>query len=173
MRVSSRGRPAGDDQTRAAAKIPEILGFSASDAQLRAKATFWVKHREDPLVSPDRLTTAEVARMSGAPQLTKWWTQEDFRGWFLSQDTWRAELAYAFEMWVSQAAARMSQTDLMPTKEFIGLGKLLAELAGRMPRTGPTSETPLKQLTEGEARQQFDAAAKALGYLPPKTEGAR
>src|SRR5690349_2421814 len=65
------------------------LGFEPTSAQARAKAQFWRKFREDPVMEPAHVGPSDVRRLIECGEIDAWWVQPNFRPWFLHQDAWR------------------------------------------------------------------------------------
>jgi hypothetical protein len=149
-------------------RASEVLGFEPTQAQLRAKAGFWTAYQADPSIAVENLSIHDVVLLVDSPNLKQWWSDSRFRAWFLNKDEWRSQLEYAFLAWLDGAAKRLQGG--MTDKDFISLGKLLAELASKIPRVGdakPSRSEEWAKLPPAELRRKFHEVAMQLGYAPP------
>lgn len=169
MRRSSNPGYSSDD--RVATRAPEFLGYEPTPGMRRVKAQFWVQMREDPSVDPQQLSPADIQRRVDAPSLDRWWRDPLFRSWFLNKQEWVAGAEMAFELWLDQLTGRL-MSGLMSDKDLVAAGKLLSEVADKLPRTpsAASKQDPVGQLTPAQAKQKFHELATSLGYLPPPTE---
>lgn len=174
MRKSSRGAVAPAPQPMDPLDViraREFMGYEPTDLQMRTKAKMWAMYREDPLISPDNMKPSELARVLDAPSLEAWWSDPNFRSWFLQKDGWRHDTEFAFQLWMDDCLKRL-RTRSLSDKDFLAFGKLLAELTSRM--GGKREEEKEKPLSKEEAARVFEVMAPALGFvraeqLPPPT----
>lgn len=147
---------------------PTDLGWVPTVKQQKVKSNFWARYREDPVIQPDKLTAAEVTQLCGT-DVSKWWSDPGFRAWFINADSWRHQLEFLADSFLEKAMYRLL-SDELSDKDFINLGKLISEMAGRMPTKGPgTVGEKEKQLTPEQAQKLFHEAALSQGYeLPEK-----
>ncbi len=166
MRKSSRG-VTGMPSDNVAVRAPMYLGFEPNEAQMKVKAAFWSAWRDDPTVDPAKLTAAAVANLTDAPTIETWWRQDGFRQWFCNKDEWRQELEFSFALWQQKVRERLVSS-VLADKDLISLGKLLAEMSNRMPKSAGPIDKKARELTDAEARDAVAKAALSMGWTPPQ-----
>jgi len=105
--------------------------YSPTDAQRWVKARLVAEMRDDPLLDPKALSVDRLSRILGEPKLVDWMRDPEFRSWFLSNKHSAAKVEFLYDQWLDQVANRLST---MNDKDLINAGKLLAEIAYKMPR---------------------------------------
>lgn len=98
--------------------------------QRRAKAKLTVALRDDPLLVSTSLTGPTAASITGVSGVETWWLDRKFRSWFLDNYEAAAKAEFLFDQWLEEVAHRLSG---MADKDLLVAGKLLAELARKMP----------------------------------------
>lgn len=160
------GVPESNPPTRAL----DFLGFEPTPAQRLVKAAYWRAWAEDPSVDPASTTSAHVMQICDAPSIDKWWKQSGFRDWFVGREEWKIRADAAAQMWLDTVIRRLSGGGISD-KDLVGLGRVLAEVAGHTGR-GVPAEKSVGQAklppSEAEARIQFERLASALGWTPPR-----
>jgi hypothetical protein len=118
-----------------AAKLKAVtadLILDPSEAQCVAKARFWRKMSENPLYDADKISTAQIERMTGSSMLTKWWANPKFRDWFLEKE----HIYYAVSALAEKAVAVLWEVLDDPTasaKTRVDVAKLALDLKGVRP----------------------------------------
>lgn len=167
MRRSSRGlESAGVPSDGTAQMAAEFLGYVPTPGQILVKHQFWTAWRLDPSVDPKSVKPQDVLAVCDAPSIDKWWRDAGFRDWFLNREEARAKAEAAYHIWLDQTIRRLAG-GMLPGSELAQLGKLLGDMTGRSPKSQPEPAKQQKQLTEGDARAQFERVATQLGWTPP------
>lgn len=151
--------------------------FMPTAGMVQAKSLFWSIVAHDPSLLPDRMTREQVLLILGDPRLKNWYKRSGaaFHAWLLNKHEHETLAVAAYDRWIRMVPDRMRD---MQDKDFIQLGKLLAEVARRMP------ERWMKEkLVDGDVAKMDDnrlmdlllTTAKNLGWkvdIPADSPGA-
>jgi hypothetical protein len=85
-----------------------------------------------------------------------WWSDPQFKDWFLNRQDHVERVDYLYELFLDQAEKKLVDPEIQ-TKDLINMGKLLAELARKM----PDKYTKVKMLDAGLA-DMSDAELKKI-----------
>lgn len=130
----------------------------------RAKANFVVALRDDPLLVAQNVSAHAAASISGVAGVERWWTEvPQFRPWFLDRYESESRAEYLFSAFLDEIEGRMGA---MSDKDLMSAGKLLAEIARKMPEKHSRErvlDAGIGQMSD-EARRRFILeGAAALG----------
>ncbi len=164
------GAPAGLPDSQPPRRASEYLGYEPTPGQRLVKSKFWQVWREDPSIDSSSVDASYVASRIDAPSIRKWWSDDGFREWFLGREEFRARADAAVNMWLDHAI-RMLASGALQDKDFINLGKLLADMGGKLSKgasPGDSEPDAKPKLTEAQAIKQIERVAAARGWTPPK-----
>jgi hypothetical protein len=90
-----------------------------TQAQREAKATFWTRCRNNPLLTPDRISDADIRRLSpGGPTLPL--GSKEFREWYLDKDAFEILLEVGKEL----AIKKLLDIVAIPDEQVGGRGEV-------------------------------------------------
>lgn len=145
--------------------------WTPSAEQRRAKAKLTVALRDDPLLVPSNLSAPTAASIVGVGAVESWWSDPRFRKWFLDNYESAAKAEFLFDEWLTEVGARMAN---MQTKDLLTAGKLLSELARKMPEKGSGRERILDagigSMAPDRLRQFIVESASAIGLRLTEAE---
>lgn len=149
-------------------------GFEPSDEQRRMRARLWTELRNDPLIVPAAIGPSRIEAITGEHRVQTWWADKQFRSWVLNRDAALERAEYLVDLWLDIMAARLP---MMADKDIVNAGKLLLEVARKMPDRSPKQDNVPAEFSKkspDELRTYIQQAAEACGMkvvdapaLPP------
>lgn len=136
--------------------------FLPSDEQRRLRARLWTELRNDPLVVPAAIGPTRIESITGDHRIHQWSSDRPFRNWVLNRDAALERAEYLVDLWLDGMAERLPA---MENKDFVQAGKLLMEVARKLPdRSRPdTAPAEFSKKSPEELRAFLEQAAGACG----------
>lgn len=156
--------------------LDHVLGdFHPSAGMVGAKETLWAMVHADPTLVPDRMSNEQLALVVGDRRMRGWLRKDGFREWLLNRYEHRSFAGAAYDRWIRLVYERMPT---MGDKDLIALGKLLAEVAQKMPERWVKEKIldgDIAKMDESRLMETMLAAARSYGWqvtIPPGAPGA-
>jgi hypothetical protein len=136
--------------------------FVPSDEQRRLRARLWTELRNDPLVVPATIGPSRIATITGENRVHAWWADKAFRSWICNRDAALERAELLVDLWLDGMVARLAQ---MSDKDYVQAGKLLMEVARKMPDRSRPDVAPVQFANKSpeELREFLQTAAAACG----------
>jgi hypothetical protein len=102
-----------------------------------------------------------------------WWSDPRFRKWFLDNYESAAKAEFLFDEWLNEIGARMTN---MSDKDLLTAGKLLSELARKMPDKNMRErvlDAGIGAMAPDRLRQFIVDSAQAIGLRLIESEGEK
>jgi hypothetical protein len=147
--------------------------WTPSAEQRRAKAKLTVALRDDSLLTPANLSGPAAASIVGVSAVESWWSDPRFRKWFLDNYESAAKAEFLFDEWLNEIGARMTN---MSDKDLLTAGKLLSELARKMPDKNMRErvlDAGIGAMAPDRLRQFIVDSAQAIGLRLIESEGEK
>lgn len=109
---------------------PEDMGFIPTIGMVEVKAMFWSIVAHDASLLPDRIDGEQLQLLLGDRRIKGYLKRADFLPWLRNKHTHAAKADALYDKWLGIVEGRMRD---MSDKDIIALGKLLAEVAKKMP----------------------------------------
>lgn len=140
------------------------LTFAPTQDMRRAKAAFWHRFAEGPMVASDTITLASVQQVATDKRLTKWWTLPGFQEWFQNREEFRERMEYLADVALDALEQVLTDPDANAGAK-VASAKLVLEAASKMPKAVPDSPTTrLETMSRSELE---DYVRKNLKFLTP------
>jgi hypothetical protein len=114
------------------------LTYRPTEAQQRVKARFWARWGDVPGKEP---TLAAAKQLTGSAALGEWWSKPGFKEWFLLTSVTEERLEYLLHLALSAAEDVLLNTDPKGQGARVQMVKVVAEMSGRLKKTGPAGDT--------------------------------
>lgn len=111
--------------------VEEVL-FTPSPAMRAAKAQFWVRYDEMPMMDIDQINPTMAAQLSGCQTVASWWKRPGFEAFFKNKSEWKQRIEY-LALLSLEIAEEILNDDRAPAAAKVNLIKALNELANKMP----------------------------------------
>jgi hypothetical protein len=180
--LSTPGRPSAADVigvdpgvVRDVLSSPEerdTPGFMPTAGMVEAKATMWQIFGSDPTLVPERITQTQAQLILGDKRMKRWCKIPGFWAWFLNKYEHAALADALYDRWIRMAFDRLPD---MQDKDFIQLGKLLAEVAKKMPERWMKErvlDADVARMDDSRLMDLVLTTAKNLGWQVTIPEGA-
>lgn len=140
------------------------LVFAPTPDMRRAKAAFWSKFADAPMVASDSLTLASVQQVSSDRRLSKWWTLPGFAEWFQNKEEFRERLEYLADIALDSLEQVLTDPDANPSAK-VASAKLVLEAASKMPKK--EADAPASRLETMSRGELEEYVRRNLKYLAP------
>lgn len=151
----------------------ELMHCPTKD-QKQLKAAFWTLWADNPFVSPERITLADVKQVTQSNEVGRWWGDEQFRSWFLNQNEFRQKLEYLAHR-ALDVAEEILETDITDKNmnAKVQMIKLIAELANKVPQRWVKEkiiDAEIQKMDPAQLESYIQKQMKLLtsGSEPPK-----
>lgn len=150
----------------------EDMGFVPTIGMVEVKAMFWSIVAHEASILPDRIDGEQLQLLLGDRRIKGYLKRPDFLPWLKNRHTHIARADALYDKWLGLMEGRMRD---MSDKDLIAAGKLLAEVAKKMP------ERWMKEkLVDGDVAKMDDqrlmetilTTARNLGWQVVIPEGA-
>lgn len=138
------------------------LVFAPTPDMRRAKAAFWSKFADSPMLAADSLTLASVQQVASDKRLTKWWSLPGFAEWFQNKEEFRERLEYLADIALDSLEQVLTDPDSNPSAK-VASAKLVLEAASKMPKKD--AEAPASRLETMSRGELEDYVRKNLKFL--------
>lgn len=151
------------------------VGFIPTQKQREIKARLIAAMRDDPLVVPETIGASEAARITRCAEIRTWWKDEEFRNWIVDRNESFAKAELLFDTVLDEMARRLPT---MEDKHLIAAGKLLAEVARKMPdkwargQADGTTDKMIAKMDGDTLRRFIETTSKAVGMSLGPSENA-
>lgn len=146
------------------------LTFAPTPDMRRAKAAFWHRFSEGPMVASDTITLASVQQVATDKRLAKWWSLPGFQEWFQNKEEFRERLEYLADIALDSLEQVLTDPDSNPSAK-VASAKLVLEAASKMPKK--EAETPTTRLEAMSRTELEDYVRKNLKFLTSDTSAAK
>ncbi len=75
--------------------VADVVFTNPDSAQRKAKAKFWQRIADNPMIDTSNLTSEIVAKYCGDKRIHSWWCVGGFQDWFSNQQEYMEKLRYA------------------------------------------------------------------------------
>jgi hypothetical protein len=138
------------------------LVFSPTPDMRRAKAAFWSRFAEAPMVPSDTITLASIQNISSDKRLSKWWTLPGFAEWFQNREEFRERLEYLADVALDALEQVLTDPDANAGAK-VNSAKLVLEAASKMPKK--IEDSPVSRLEALSRAELEDYVRRNLKYL--------
>lgn len=140
------------------------LTFAPTPDMRRAKAAFWARMADAPLLAGTPLTLAAAQQTSSDRRLAKWWSIPGFQDWFQNKEEFRERLEYLADIALDSLEQVLIDPDANAGAK-VASAKLVLEAASKMPKK--ESDSPTTRLESLSRAELEDYVRKNLKFLTP------
>jgi hypothetical protein len=149
--------------------------WKPTKAQRLAKARFWTKCKDNPLLDPANIPDEDIERMAEAPKFEEWKRNPEFVAWFVNDRTVEIAIEASTEKVVDKLmeiinAQAEARGDVTTTHQLAAAKILLEYSATKAPAEEEAKEFDPKKLPDSE-RELLEHIQKQLGAIPLKKTG--
>jgi hypothetical protein len=142
-----------------------------TEAQQRAKSTFWSTFRTGDIPPPTApVDLATALRYGGDKRITEWWEVPGFRDWFSNSREFAERVAF-LEVLALDALHDILRSKQTSPQAVLTAAKLVLEMADRMPRsrsgTAPDSPGTDKRVSEMSKEELTEYIRSRVTKLVP------
>ncbi len=153
--------------TEELAKVAEDILFQPSPLMQTMKAQFWARFQPGPVNDTANLTLPTVQQYVSDPRLKKYWSTPGFKEWFTNQDENRERIEYLWMVGLDTAEQILRDSNAQPNAK-VQLLKLLAEVAGKLPKPGKNDEKFADASINNMDAKELKAWLKRRGITSPE-----
>lgn len=149
--------------------ISNELTYLPSPEQRKVKSAFWARFNDNPLCEPQDVTTSIILRIVQDERITKWWPQEGFKEWFRNADEFRQRMEYLSHLVLDTFEEILIDPRANPSSR-VAAGKIILEVARKMPTKGGTEDQFLDQKIQQMDRKQLEEFVRSRTRMLPAVE---
>lgn len=113
--------------------VVELAEFVPTDAMRMAKAAFWSRCEELPMVDPDKVTLAQAINLTNNTTLSKWWKIPGFQDYFTNRNEWKTRIEYLANLSL-EVAEDILRDPKAPAAARVAMIRTLNEFANKLPQ---------------------------------------
>lgn len=137
-------------------KATDVVSFSPTEAQRRAKSNFWSFFASGEALPPTNVDLTIATKYAGDRRVAEWWQLEGFADWFANRDEFRQRVEFLADLALDELYHLIRDPDTQATAKVAAIRMIMdvgKKLAQKTPNedesiAGKISEMNQKQLEE-------------------------
>lgn len=116
------------------AELVEDMTYIPSPEQRKTKAAFYAVYSDNPLCERADISATYVQQVTGDSRVRRWWSDGQFRQWFINGDEFRQRVEYLAHLALDTLEKLLGDDNPKTAGARVNAAKLLVEVANKLPQ---------------------------------------
>jgi hypothetical protein len=151
-------------------KATDVVSFSPTAAQRRAKSNFWSFFASCEALPPDQVDLLIATKYAGDKRISEWWALEGFADWFANKDEFRQRVEFLADLALDELYHLIRDPETQATAKVAAI-RMIMDVGKKVSQKAPTEESVAGEKIASMDKKQLEEYIKSrLTRLSIETE---
>lgn len=141
-------------------KAADVVSFSPTEAQRRAKSNFWSFFASGEALPPTQVDLALATKYAGDKRITEWWSLEGFADWFSNKDEFRQRVEFLADLALDELYHLIRDPETQATAKVAAI-RMIMDVGKKVAQKAPTEESAVGEKIASMDKKQLEEYIKS------------
>ncbi len=141
-------------------KAADVVSFSPTEAQRRAKSNFWSFLASGEALPPAEVDLAIATKYAGDRRITEWWSLEGFADWFANKDDFRQRVEFLADLALDELYKLIKGAETQDSAKVAAI-RMIMDVGKKISQKTPTEESIVGEKIASMDKKQLEEYIKS------------
>lgn len=141
-------------------KAADVVSFSPSEAQRRAKSNFWSYFASGEALPPTHVDLAIATKYAGDKRIGDWWQLEGFAEWFANKDEFRQRVEFLADLALDELYQLIRNPGTQATAKVAAI-RMIMDVGKKVAQKAPNEESAAGEKIASMDKKQLEEYIKS------------
>lgn len=141
-------------------KATDVVSFSPSEAQRRAKSNFWSFFASGEALPPTQIDLSIASKYAGDKRIAEWWTLEGFTDWFSNKDEFRQRVEFLADLALDELYQLLRNPNTQATAKVAAI-RMIMDVGKKISQKAPTEDSVMGEKIASMDKKQLEDYIKS------------
>jgi len=137
-------------------KAADVVSFSPTEAQRRAKSNFWSFFASGEAFPPTSVDLATAVKYAGDKRVSEWWALEGFADWFSNKDEFRQRVEFLADLALDELYHLIRDPETQATAKVAAI-RMIMDVGKKVSQKASTEETVVGEKITKMNKEELEA----------------
>lgn len=141
-------------------KAADVVSFSPTEAQRRAKSNFWSFFASGEALPPTIVDLAIATKYAGDKRIGEWWQLEGFAEWFANKDEFRQRVEFLADLALDELYQLIRNPGTQATAKVAAI-RMIMDVGKKISQKTPTEDSLVGEKIASMDKKQLEDYIKS------------
>lgn len=141
-------------------KAADVVSFSPTEAQRRAKSNFWSFFASGEALPPTQVDLATATKYAGDKRVSEWWSLEGFADWFANRDEFRQRVEFLADLALDELYKLIKDSETQATAKVAAI-RMIMDVGKKISQKAPTEESVVGEKIASMDKKELEEYIKS------------